>query len=267
MKGLPARLTQAVNVPHTWNTVRALARYTGKAWYERRFSVSEEQLSKTIRVQFDAVYHDAFIYINGQKAGEYLGSGYNRFFVDASPFVRKGELDRIIGEYPGKSMTISEWGLCDPPQPGGDERRAREIARQMEIYGSKPYIAGAIYFCLNDYRIQRSENYSTGYPQRDHGVSDGYLNPKKSYETLKMVSSPLELKNVTRNDGKILVTVHGKKGISSYIVRNYTIVSGDQKVQIDELKPGEEKTFEISADSKEFGIFRRTGFEVLHVNL
>ena len=131
---------------------------------------------------------------------EYYSSWYKK-----SIGVISGELDRISGEYPGKPMTISEWGLCDPPQPGGDERRAREMAQQMEIYGSKPYVAGAIYFCLNDYRTQRSENYSTGYPQRDHGVSDGYQNPKKSYETLKSVSSPVEIKNVVQKDGKISI--------------------------------------------------------------
>ena len=120
----------------------------------------------------------------------------------------------------------------------------------MEIYGSKPYIAGAIYFCLNDYRTQRSENYSTGYPQRDHGVCDGNLNPKKSYETLKSVSSPVEIKNVTNSDGRITITLLGKTGIPSYIIRNYTIESGDQKVLIDELKPGEEKTFEINGTVK-----------------
>ena len=206
--------------------------------------------------------YDATADFDMMMFNEYYSSWYNK-----SIDVISGELDRISGEYPGKSMTISEWGLCDPPQPGGDERRASEMARQMEIYGSKPYVAGAIYFCLNDYRTQRSENYSTGYPQRDHGVSDGNLNPKKSYKTLKSVSSPLEIKNVTNSDGRITITVFGKTGIPSYIVRNYTIEAGDQKVIIDELKPGEERTFEINGNSKEFGIFRPTGFEVLHMKL
>jgi beta-glucuronidase len=193
---------------------------------------------------------------------EYYSSWYNKSIGAIS-----GELDRIIGEYPGKPMTISEWGLCDPPQPGGDERRAREMAQQMEIYGSKPYIAGAIYFCLNDYRSQRGEDYSAGYPQRDHGVCDGYRNPKKSYETLKFVSSPVEIKNVISKDGKISISLYGKTGIPSYIIRNYSIVSGKEKVMIDELMPGEEKKFEIITDSKELGIFRPTGYEVLHVTL
>ena len=70
---------------------KLLARYTGKAWYEREFECPAEQLSKITRLQFDAVYHDAFIYVNGHKAGEHLGSGYNRFFIDAAPYLKAGE--------------------------------------------------------------------------------------------------------------------------------------------------------------------------------
>ncbi len=128
-------------------------------------------------------------------------------------------------------------------------------------------LRGQYYFCLNDYRTQRSENYSTGYPQRDHGVSDGRQNPKKSYETLKSISSPVEIQKISKKDGKVFISLRGKTGIPSYIVRNYTIKSGDQKVLIDELKPGEEKTFGISEESKDFGIYRPTGFEVLHIDL
>ena len=60
-KGLPAQLIRKVNVPHTWNAEKALARYTGKAWYERRFDVSKGQLLKTTKLQFDAVYYDALV--------------------------------------------------------------------------------------------------------------------------------------------------------------------------------------------------------------
>ena len=93
--------------------------------------------------------YDATADFDMMMFNEYYSIWYNK-----SIGVISGELDRIIGEYPGKTMTISEWGLCDPPKDGGDERRAREMAQQMEIYGSKPYVAGAIYFCLNDYRTQ-----------------------------------------------------------------------------------------------------------------
>jgi beta-galactosidase len=206
--------------------------------------------------------YDATADFDMMMFNEYYSSWYKKT-ISAIP----GELDRIIGEYPGKTMTISEWGLCDPPKAEGDERRAREMARQIAIYGSKPYIAGAIYFCLNDYRTQRSENYSNGYPQRDHGVSDGYQRPKESYETLKLISSPIEIKNVTKKEGKITITLHGKTGIPSYTVRNYYIIAGTTKIPVNELKPGEDKTFEISNYSKDFRIYRHTGFEVLHIKL
>jgi len=193
---------------------------------------------------------------------EYYSTWYKK-----SIDVISGELDRIIGEYPGKTMTISEWGLCDPPQPGGDERRSREMSRQIEIYGSKPYVAGAIYFCLNDYRSQRGEDYSSGYPRRDHGVCTSDLVPKKSYETLKSISSPVELSKIVLKNGKTMITLHGKTGIPSYTMRNYSIRCGEQQISVDELKPGEEKIFEINCPSKDLGIFRPTGFEVLHIKL
>jgi beta-galactosidase len=193
---------------------------------------------------------------------EYYSTWYHKS-ISAIP----GELDRIIGEYPGKTMTISEWGLCDPPQPGGDDRRVREMEQQIKIYGSKLYIAGAIYFCLNDYRSQRGEDYSRGCPIRDHGVCDGYRHSKKSYETLKRISSPLEISNLTRNDDKILLTISGKTGIPSYTVRNYRIVCGNHTAVIDELKPGEEKIFSIEEDCSELSVLRPTGFEVLHLNI
>lgn len=203
--------------------------------------------------RYDATYDFDMMMFN-----EYYSTHYHQNIE-----VISGELDRLVCEYPGKPMTISEWGLCDPVLPGGDERRAREMAQQMAIYGSKPYIAGAIYFCLNDYRTQRSDDYSRGYPLRDHGVCDAYLIPKKSFETLKTVSSPVEISNVENLNGKLQVTLRGRTGIPSYTLRNYYLVTGNHKVAIDELKPGEEKTIELPTRSSVIRIFRPTGYEVL----
>lgn len=206
--------------------------------------------------------YDATADFDMMMFNEYYSSWYKKS-IEAIP----GELDRMAGEYPGKPMTISEWGLCDPPQPGGDERRAREMAQQITIYGSKPYIAGAIYFCLNDYRTQRREDYTSRYPTHDHGVTDGYQHPKKSYETLKEISSPVEVSNIKQEKGKVMLTLKGKTGIPSYILRNYYIATKLEKVPVDELKPGEEKNFEISTHENELGIFRPTGYEVVHLKL
>jgi beta-galactosidase len=193
---------------------------------------------------------------------EYYSTWYGKS-IDIVPSV----LDRIAEEYPGKALTISEWGICEPVHKGGDPRRAREMVQQVKIYGSKPYIAGAIYFCLNDYRTHMGEDSTYSYPQRVHGVCDIRLNPKPSYDTLKFISSPLEIRRIVQKEGVISLTLFGKTGIPSYSIHNYSIEAGNEKSIIQELIPGEEKTFEIKTNSKEIGIYRPTGFEVIHIRL
>lgn len=173
-----------------------------------------------------------------------------------------GELDRISAEYPNKAMTISEWGLCEPAHKGGDLRRIKEMTEQLKIYGSKDYVAGAIYFCLNDYRTHMGEDFTYAYPQRVHGVCDIFLNPKPSYYTLKKESSPVIIKSVGVKNGTATITLLGKTAIPSYNLKNYSIVSGNEKVIIDKLEPGQEKTFKIKINENHFSIIRPTGFEV-----
>jgi beta-glucuronidase len=193
---------------------------------------------------------------------EYYSTWYNKT-VDVVP----GELDRINLEYPGKPITISEWGICEPAHKGGDKRRVKEMIHQIIIYGSKPYIAGAIYFCLNDYRTHMGEDFTYSYPQRVHGVVDIKLNTKPSYDTLKTYSSPIEIKQISDENGKTMLKIVGKTGLPSYTIRNYFLIAGKDTMQIDELKPGEEKIFELISNEKDIGIFRPTGFAVIRLKL
>ena len=89
-KGLPPKFIRTVSVPHACNAEKGMEKYWGKCWYERKFEVSKQQLEETIRLQFYGVNHDAIIYVNAKKAGEHLGSGYNRFFVNVSPYLKTG---------------------------------------------------------------------------------------------------------------------------------------------------------------------------------
>ena len=81
--------------------------------------------------------YDATADFDMMMFNEYYSTWYNK-----SIDVISGELDRIIGEYPGKSMTISEWGLCDPPQPGGDERRARRWPNKWRFMDQNHILPG-----------------------------------------------------------------------------------------------------------------------------
>lgn len=94
-KGLPVH-AKVVSVPHTYNIMKDLEDYAGPAWYEKDLYIPTELKDRQLRLHFEAVYHDAIIYVNGQKAGHHIGKGYTPFSVDISPFVKFGHENKIV---------------------------------------------------------------------------------------------------------------------------------------------------------------------------
>jgi beta-galactosidase len=65
----------AVEVPHTWQIRKDSADYFGSAWYHRAFQVPREWKDSNLRVEFEALYHSAVVWVNGQEAGQHLPKG------------------------------------------------------------------------------------------------------------------------------------------------------------------------------------------------
>jgi beta-glucuronidase len=211
-------------------------------------------------LHYDYSNPDATSLFDVMMFNEYFSTWYGKK-VDAVP----SELDSIAKHYPGKALTISEWGVCEPVHKGGDPRRIEEMQKQIAFYESKEYVAGAIYFCLNDYRTHIGEDLSYSYPQRVHGVCDIHLNCKPSYEILKEISSPVLVTKSEKEGDDLKITLKGKTGIPSYTIRNYFLRSGNEEVLVDELKPGEEKTIVIKKPADLITLMRPTGYEVLKI--
>jgi len=64
------------------------------AGYRRSFAVPENWAGKRVKVRFDAVYSDATVWVNGQRAGQHEG-GFTPFELDLTPMLRYGE-DNLI---------------------------------------------------------------------------------------------------------------------------------------------------------------------------
>ena len=63
----------------------------GIGWYRKHFQVkSEEVKSEKFFIEFDGVYMNSTVYINGQKVG-YRPYGYSSFEYDITPYVKEGE--------------------------------------------------------------------------------------------------------------------------------------------------------------------------------
>ena len=59
--------------------------------YEKEFDVPEEYREMEVTLEFEGVYHNAEVYLNGEKAA-FRPYGYTNFYVDASDYLKYGGL-------------------------------------------------------------------------------------------------------------------------------------------------------------------------------
>lgn len=62
--------------------------------YEKEFDVPKEEEGRYVSFEFEGVYHNAEIWLNGNKAA-FRPYGYSDFFVDASEYLKYGEKNQI----------------------------------------------------------------------------------------------------------------------------------------------------------------------------
>jgi Glycosyl hydrolases family 2, TIM barrel domain/Glycosyl hydrolases family 2, sugar binding domain/Glycosyl hydrolases family 2 len=87
---------EAVTVPHTWQTLGREPEYVGVAWYRTKIAAPREWSDRFVRVEFEAVFHSAQVFLNGQKVGEHIGKGYTAFQCDLSPALRCGQTNVLL---------------------------------------------------------------------------------------------------------------------------------------------------------------------------
>ena len=116
-----------VRVPHTWQVEPAFVEYRGVAWYRRTFEAPSEWQDSAIRIEFEAVFHTATIWVNGELAGEHARKGYTAFVLDITHLLRWGSSNtikvRVDSAFNGKMLPrgrSSDWahdgGIYRPVQ-------------------------------------------------------------------------------------------------------------------------------------------------------
>jgi beta-glucuronidase len=83
-------------VPHTWKVEAETTDYHGVAWYHRSFQAPDEWTGQCVRLEFEAVYHSATVWVNEKQAGEHLRKGYTAFAFDVSDLVKPGEENTVV---------------------------------------------------------------------------------------------------------------------------------------------------------------------------
>jgi len=91
----PGKEWRSVSVPHTWQVEDSLIDYRGVAWYWQRFDAPATWQQSAVRVEFEAVYHSATVWVNGSLAGEHARKGYTAFTLDIAHLMRWGQSNAI----------------------------------------------------------------------------------------------------------------------------------------------------------------------------
>lgn len=80
----------------------------GVGWYRKSFIVDKEDREKLLRIDFDGVYMNATVYINGQMLGK-RPYGYISFSYDLTPYIRWGENNVLAVRVDNAEQPNSRW--------------------------------------------------------------------------------------------------------------------------------------------------------------
>jgi beta-galactosidase len=209
---------------------------------------------------------------------EYFGS-----WSPGGPEVVSQKLDAIHEAFPDKPIVISEYGYCacTADRPEGDARREEILRTHDEVFRTKNYIGGLIFFCYNDYRTQVGDRGLGVMKQRVHGVVDLYGERKPSYDLLRIESSPIEALEVEGHPNAFSIKLRTRQHVPGYTLKGYSVrgvLYSDGNIPVEQLvirladlRPGQELTLPLKFSEPRpwhvrFDVLRPTGFSAFSFN-
>lgn len=97
---------RTLNLPHDWSIEGAFSKDNpsqffggalpgGIGWYRKSFSLPQTDMGKNIFIDFDGIYRNSEVWINGQSLGK-RPFGYGSFRYDLTPYLKYGAEKNII---------------------------------------------------------------------------------------------------------------------------------------------------------------------------
>ena len=93
-----------LNVPHDWSIEGPFGAEFGSGngfapggigWYRKHFKLDADQKGRVVAIEFDGVYDNSEVWVNGQLVGG-RPYGFSSFQFDLTPFVKFGSDDNVI---------------------------------------------------------------------------------------------------------------------------------------------------------------------------
>ncbi len=196
----------------------------------------------------------------------------------------RGYLDAVHAAFPDKPIVISEYGSCPcvPAPPDHDSRRIETLRTHDGVFRSREFVAGAIFFCYNDYRSQSGFSGTGALRQNIHGVVDVFGRRKPSFEALREECSPVLALSVERHGNSFRVRVRTRDDLPAHVLRGYRVRGifygageirrGQRAGGLAGMGPGGEARVELEfavagpASRIRFDVLRPNGFSALSLD-
>jgi hypothetical protein len=152
---------------------------------DRFVSYADDNLVKLQRAEDSAANDADFVMMN-----QYFGSWHGP--ASALP----ASLDKVDGLFPHKMVIISEFGLPGvfaKDAENADRMRVKIIEDQIPELARRDWIAGAIFWCYQDYKSRRNLRPGLEEGYVDHGLVDEYRQRRPSYYVWKEMNTPASL--------------------------------------------------------------------------
>ncbi len=79
-----------------------------EGWYRKTFTIAEDEKDKKVLIDFNGIYRDSKVWINGQLLGENL-NGYLGFEYDLTPYIHFGQKNVIAVHFDNREKGTSRW--------------------------------------------------------------------------------------------------------------------------------------------------------------
>ena len=120
---------EEIVVPSTWQVSEKTAGYMGASWYRRTFEAPQTWKGKVVRIEFEAVFHTAEVFVNGKGVGGHIGKGYTAFAIDITAGLEYGRHNTVVVRVDNSFTTtmLPRDNSYDWTPDGGITRPARLI--------------------------------------------------------------------------------------------------------------------------------------------
>jgi hypothetical protein len=108
---------RSINLPHDWSIEgdfnSQLASCTGYlpggfGWYRKSFDIPQSYAGKTITIQFDGVYCNSEVWVNGKYIGKHP-YGYTSFYYNLTPYIEVGKKNVIAVRVDHMKYADTRW--------------------------------------------------------------------------------------------------------------------------------------------------------------